>query len=165
MEKTKTAAVCLLFALIFMSCTQTGNLIGLKEKIHHDDFRYSVQNVEKTERIGDIKSKGMFYLVTFRVENEAKRVDHKWDNYIAITVDENGTIYKNIYDMQINLKKAKDFNLKEKYITSAGKSEETILVFDIPNDVKEPYLKVNGDFLMGDLFDGSQFKKTKIKLF
>ena len=165
MKTIKTATAYLVFALIFMSCSQKENIIGLKEKIQHDDFEYSVQNVEKTERIGNIESKGMFYLVTFRVENDAKRVEHKWDNNIAYVTDKNETIYKNIYDLQINLKKVRDFSLKERYITYAGQNEETILVFDTPNDVKEPYLKVNGEFLMGDLFDGSQFKNTKVKLF
>ena len=107
----------------------------------------------------------MFYIVTFRVENNAKRVDHKWDNNTAFIIDTNGNVYKNSYEMQVNLKVLRDFQLKEKYITPAGKYEETLLVFDIPNEVKEPYLKVNGDFLMGDLFDGFQFKNTKIKLY
>ena len=40
-----------------------------------------------------------------------------------------------------------------------------MLVFDVPREVKEPYLKVRGDFLMGDLFDGNQYKRTRVKLF
>ena len=165
LETIKTAAIYIIFVLLLLSCSDKEIIIGLKEKIHHDDFDYSVQYAEKTEFIGNVRSKGMFYIVTFRVENNAKRVDHKWDNNTAFIIDTNGNVYKNSYEMQVNLKVLRDFQLKEKYITPAGKYEETLLVFDIPNEVKEPYLKVNGDFLMGDLFDGFQFKNTKIKLY
>jgi len=165
MNQIKTAVIYMIFAFILLSCSDKEKIIGLKENIHHDDFEYSVQSVEKTQYIDNIKSKGLFYLVSFRVENQAKRVEHQWDNKIAYVVDENGKRYENTYDLQINLKHTKNFSLKETYITPAGQFESTILVFDIPYDVKEPYLKVNGEFLMGDMFDGYQFKNTKIKLF
>ena len=165
MKTIKNAAVIFAFVLILLSCADNEKVIGLKENIHHDDFEYSVQKVEKTEWIENLKAKGMFYLVTFRLENRAKRVEHKWDNNTAYIIDENGNKFENMYEMQLNLKRTIDFGLKEHYITAAGQSEETILVFDIPNNVRNPYLKVSGDFFMGDLFDGNQFKNTKIKLF
>ena len=43
--------------------------------------------------------------------------------------------------------------------------ERTALVFDVPKDVKEPFLQVRGELLMGDVFDGNQFEKTKVRLF
>lgn len=162
----KLKAVILMFSIVFISsCSNEQKTIGLKQNIHHDDFEYSVQSVEKREWFGSVKAKGMFYLVTFRVENDAKRVEHKWDNNITYLIDENGKEYENSYDQQVNLLRTITYSLKKEYHTAAGKTESTILVFDVPTDVKEPYLKVRGDFLMGDLFDGNQFKNTKIKLF
>ena len=68
-------------------------------------------------------------------------------------------------DKQKALNAMKPFNLKDKYITPAGVTDLTIFVFDIPKEIKQPYLKVRGEFLMGDMFDGSQFANTKIKLY
>lgn len=152
-------------AVIFSSCSSDEKTIGLGQNIHHDDFEYSVLNVEKADQIGSVKSKGTFYIITFRVQNDAKRVEHQWDNNIAYLVDEKGNEYENSSDMQQSLKKTTDFSLKDKYVTPAGQSESAVLVFDVPNGVKEIYLKVRGDFLMGDMFDGNQFKNTKVKLF
>lgn len=154
-----------LSAVIFSSCSSDEKTIGLGQNIHHDDFEYSVQNVEKTDRIGSVKSKGMFYIVTFQVQNKARRVEHEWDNNITYLVDEKRSEYENSHEMQQSLKNIKDFSLKDKYVTPAGQTESAVLVFDIPNEVKEIYLKVRGDFLMGDMFDGNQFKNTKVKLF
>lgn len=154
-----------LTAFIFISCSSDEKTIGLKQNIHHDDFEYSVQSVERAEYIGSAKANGIFYIVTFQVQNDAKRVDHEWDNTIAYVVDEKGKEYENSYEQQKNLKQTKQFTLKEKYVTQSGSTETTILVFDLPKDAKETYLKVRGDFLMGDMLDGNQFKKTKVKLF
>ncbi len=159
------AIILILSVVLISSCSKEEKTIGLKENIHHDDFEYSVQNVEKRESIGSVKAKGMFYLVTFQVENDAKRVEHKWDNNIAYLVDEAGKEYENSYEQQENLLRTITYSLKKEYHTAAGQTESTILIFDIPAEVKEPYLKVHGEFLMGDMFDGNQFKNTKIKLF
>jgi len=162
----KIITVVSVFLVVLMtSCSREQKTIGLKENIHHDDFEYSVQSIEKKEWIGSVKARGMFYLVTFRVENDAKRVEHKWDNNIAYLVDEAGKEYENSFDQQENLLRTMAYQLKKEYHTAAGETESTILVFDVPAEVKEPYLKIRGEFLMGDMFDGNQFKNTKIKLF
>jgi hypothetical protein len=163
--KTKLTPLIIL-VMLFSSCS-TEKTIGIKQNIHHDDFEYSVQNVSKTEMIGPLKANGIFYIVTFRVENQAKRVEHQWDNSIAYLTDENGREYENSYELQkkLRFRGINPFNLQEKYNTQAGQTDSTMLVFEVPAEVKEVYLKVRGEFLMGDLFDGSQFKNTKIKLF
>src|SRR5450830_1494947 len=117
----KLKTVVLLFSIVFIfSCSNEQKTIGLKQNIHHDDFEYSVQSVEKREWIGSVKAKGMFYLVTFQVENDAKRVEHKWDNNIAYLVDENGMEYENSYDQQMNLLRTISYPLQREYHTAAG---------------------------------------------
>ncbi len=164
--KSKILFSIILALFIFSACSSE-KTIGLKENIHHDDFEYSVQNVSKTQFIGSVKAKSFFYIVTFRVENNAKRVGHDWDNSIAYLTDENGTEYEDSYEFQkrLRFRGTYPFNLLEKYRTQPGETDSTLLVFELPADAKEVYLKVRGEFLMGDLFDGSQFKKTRIKLF
>ena len=155
----------ILFTVLICACSGEERVIGLKENIHHDDFEYSVQEFRRTDMIGNVKAKGLFYIINFRVENRAKRVSHNWDNSTAYLVDKSGKEYENIPEQQRNLTATERFILKDKYDTPAGKTESTMLVFEIPADVKEIYLKVRGEFLMGDLFDGNKFTKTKVKLF
>ena len=63
------------------------------------------------------------------------------------------------------MNRVKLFGYKPEYVTPAQVTESTMLVFDVSKDVREPYLQVRGEVLMGDAFDGSQYKKTKVKLF
>ena len=165
----KTKLVLIILTAVFISsCSSqkvTEKTIGIKENIHHDDFEYSVVDFYKTDNISGQKANGTFYVVTFQVQNKAKRVNHEWDNNIAYMTDENNKEYANLNDKQKSLNSVKPFNLKDKYITPAGATELTTFVFDIPKEVNQPYLKVRGEFLMGDMFDGSQFANTKIKLY
>jgi len=167
--KTKiTYLIAFIIALIFSACSSknvTEKIIGLKQNIHHDDFEYSVEDFYKTDTIGGQRANGTFYVVTFQVENKARRVNHEWDNNIAYMTDENSKQYSNLNEKQKALNSIKPFKLKDKYVTPPGTTDLTVLVFDIPKEVKQPCLKVSGEFLMGDMFDGSQFANTKIKLF
>jgi hypothetical protein len=154
----------LIAAFILISCSGKEKVIGLNEQIHHDDFEYSVLAVEKAGYIGSVKSSGTFYIITFQVENRAKRVEHEWNNSIAYLVEGSGKEYENQPELQKNLQQSRSFLLKDRYVTPAGKTESTILVFEVPAGPKELYLKVRGDLLMGDLFDGGQFKHTMVKI-
>lgn len=155
----------LTLGFMFSSCSSDEKVINVGQNIHHDDFEYSVQNVEKIDSIGLPEVKGTLVVVTFKVENQAKRVNHKWDNSIAYVVDNHGKVYENSNTLQKALKRIKGINLKDEYITPAGESESAVLVFEVPKDSKELFLKVRGEFLMGDLFDGNQFEHTRVKLF
>ena len=75
----------MLCCVIFSSCSSKEKVLGLGENIHHDDFEYSVQRVEKAAQIGTLRTQGTFLIVTFQVENRARRVDHRWSNDIAST--------------------------------------------------------------------------------
>jgi len=163
--KTRTLLVFAAWAVIIASCSTKEKVIGLHENIHHDDFEYSVQSLEKTDRIGNVGARGVFYIVAFQVENRAKRVDHRWDPTIAYLTDASGRPYNNDQQAREELNRTKPFNYKNEFVTPAGVTETTFLVFDLPKDITAPYLQVRGSLLMGDAFDGNQFKSTKIKLF
>jgi len=163
--KTRTLLVFAAWAVIIASCSTKEKVIGLHENIHHDDFEYSVQSLEKTDRIGNVGARGVFYIVAFQVENRAKRVDHRWDTTIAYLTDASGRPYNNDQQAREELNRTKPFNYKNEFVTPAGVTETTFLVFDLPKDITAPYLQVRGSLLMGDAFDGNQFKSTKIKLF
>jgi hypothetical protein len=158
-------ALLLACCVIISSCSAKEKVIGLRQNIHHDDFEYSVQSVDKADHIGGLQPRGVFYIVVFQVENRARRVDHRWSNDIAYVLDETGTRRDNDAPAQQELNRMNPFGLKNDYVTPAGVTETTTLVFDLPKDAKEPYLRVRGDVLMGDVFDGNQYRKTKVRLF
>lgn len=157
--------------LAVTSCNTDGNntVIGLKQNIHHDDFEYSISDfiITRFLKAGNdtIKAQGAFYLVKFRVENRAKRVDHTWDNSIGYIIDERGKTYENISEVQQFWGKINKLGLKEQYITRSGTIDSTYLAFDLPFNVTKPYLKVRGSILMGDIFDRAKFRKMRIRLY
>jgi hypothetical protein len=157
--------------LLLTSCNsdKTVNIIGVGERIHHDDFEYSVSNYMITRFLKNgsdtLKANGMFYLVSFRVENRAMRVGHNWDNNIGFIVDGSGGKYENLPQVQQFLEKSKPFGYHEKYNTPAGATDSTCLAFDLPLTVTRPFFLVRGETLMGDMFDRGKFRRTMIKLF
>lgn len=166
---TFIATVVILFSL--MSCTEIRKEIIVMPgtAIPHDDFEYAVSEFEKVATLelkdNTLKTDGSFYVVTFKVMNRAKQVDHEWNNQVAYIIDEHDTIYENNVELQKKLSEMKSFNFKETYVTPFQSEESTVLIFEVPDDVKKPYLKVRGKILMGDFLDGSTFEKTKVKLF
>jgi len=165
MKTTLLFGLTILSGVIISSCSSKEKVIGLRQNIHHDDFEYSVQSIDKTGQIGNLRPHGTFYVVVFQVENHARRVDHRWNNDVAYMTDETGARHDNDAPAQQELNRVKPFDYKKEYVTPAGETETTTLVFDLPKEVRQPYLQVRGSLLMGDVFDGSQFKRTKIKLF
>ena len=153
------------------SCERNSGLrfISVGERIHHDDFEYSVTTYQLTRLLRNgndtIRALGAFYLVRFKVDNRALRVGHKWDNRIGYIVDGKGGKYENKSNVQEFLNRLSPFGLKENYNTPAGASDSTILAFDIPLSVTKPCLMVKGETLMGDVFDRGSFRRTAIKLY
>ena len=161
-----------LIPLLFLtSCNsnKTYAIIGVGERIHHDDFEYSVTNYMITRFLKNgtdtLKAEGMFYLVKFRVENRAMRVGHNWDNNIGFIVDGKGGKYENLPQVQQFFEKSHPFGYREKYNTPAGASDSTYLAFDLPFTVTTPYFMVRGETLMGDVFDRGKFRRMVVKLF
>jgi hypothetical protein len=158
-----------LFLLTSCSSHRKEYVIGIGEKIHHDDFEYSVTNLIITRFLKNGKdtlhANGMYYLVKFKVDNNAKRVNHEWDNSIAYISDEKAGTFENIPEVQQYFEKFEPYGLKDIYITPAGSADSTYLAFDLPFNVTMPYLKVKGSILIGDVFDGALFRRVRIKLY
>ena len=154
---------------LFVGSCAKEKVIAVNDRIHHDDFEYRVTNVIVMDSIGSgerqRRAAGHFYVVAFEVGNRAKRVVHEWDNSIAYIVDNQGRKYENLTELQPFLNTLSPFNYYSHHTTPAGATETTRLIFDLPGDVTEPYLMVRGELLMGDVFDGKTFAKTKVKLF
>ncbi|GAB2595517.1 hypothetical protein GCM10027190_49790 [Spirosoma areae] len=153
-------------AVVLNACqTAHEKEIGLADPILHDDFLYSVQQVNVRDTLGTLKPRGRFWIVTFQVDNQAKRVDHKWTNTTAFVTDASGQVFENQTNAQQQLNTLQPFGWHDQYKTPAGHTDSTQLVFDLPKTVRKPYLQVRGAILMGDVLDGRQFERTKIRLF
>ncbi|QJW91067.1 hypothetical protein HNV11_17640 [Spirosoma taeanense] len=157
----------LLAATLLLSACQPADEkeIGLRELIHHDDFVYSVRQVTVQDSIGSLKPKGRFWIVTFRVDNQAVRIAHPWGNNTPYVRDPGGKVYENLPKAQQRLNQLRPFGWRSKYKTPARQSDSTRLVFDLPKTVRQPYLQVRGEVLLGDVLDRRQFKRTKVRLF
>jgi hypothetical protein len=135
--------------------------IGINESIHHDHFEYLVTNFEVLP-VNDYTNR---YRIKFKVINNAEVVEHTWNNSIAYIVDSKGNIYNNNKELQIKLNQREPFGWQNEYHTHPRSKETTTLIFDLPKGVTKPYLKVTGEFLMGDVLDLNRYKKMKVKLF
>jgi hypothetical protein len=151
-------------ALLAAACGRD-EVISIGQSIHHDDFEYSVQSLERKDRIGTLHAHGLFYLVTFEVRNDAKRVEHEWSNSIAYVVDRQGRHYEVDAHAQQGLADTRRLPYKDRHVTPAGATESTVLVFDLPAQIEEPHLGVRGLFLMGDLADFNQYRRQRVRLF
>jgi hypothetical protein len=165
----KNAVIIFILILVFGSgCNRPDHVIGLNENIHHDDFNYRVTAVEKRKSIDadsvHMIAGGTFYIVTFEVENDAMRVGHIWDNQIAYVISDKGNRVENNGAAQQLLNLKEPFEWHSTYNTGHGSSERTRLVFDVPGNPSELYLKVHGETLMGDVLNLNRFKRIKVKL-
>lgn len=152
-------------AIIFSSCSSEEKVIGIGDKLQHDDFRYSIEKTMKTKEFVTAKANGTFYVLMFKVQNDAKKVNHEWKRDVVYIVDENGNEYGNTPQLEKEYASINYEQFKESFVTKPGTSDSTVLVFDLPDNVKTAYVKYRGQFLMGDLFNGNAFKNTKVKLF
>lgn len=168
-KSVSLSVLTIIFCFSASSCNRSGKIIGINENIHHDDFEYAVTGFsvagELVSNQDTLKAQGKFYLVTFRVINKALRVNHDWTNSIAYVKDNEGHTYENNEAAQKILDSGLKFGFKERYVTPSQATDTTILVFDLPENINQPYLMVRGEVLMGDLFDRAKFRRTKVRLF
>lgn len=160
-----------IFFLTLASCSspKSSPVIGLNENIHHDDFDYAVTSYSTSKKIENKKdsiiANGNFYIIHFRVINNALRVDHRWNNSNAYIIDDDGNIFENNEEAQKLLNSISSFGWKEKYLTRCKSVDTTILIFDLPVTTSHPYLRIRGETLMGDIFNRNRFRRIKIRLF
>jgi hypothetical protein len=146
-------------------CSEDDPILRMGEAIHHDDFGYTVRGALPLPHIGARQARSRFPVVHFEVRNDARRVAHPWSNSIAYLVDAHGHRYENDEALQQTLNQLRPFGWAAGYLTRAGTTDTTMLVFDVPPDVPRPLdLMVRGEVLMGDVFDGMRFRRARVRL-
>ncbi len=148
--------------------TRPEKTITLGEVIHHDDFDYSVAKVKKIKNIGSdtrsVSAGGTFYVVTLKVENNAVRVNHRWDISMTYVEDQAGTKYRHSVEAQKVWDETQGVPNAAVHNTPRGAAESADIVFDLPENIQNPCLKIRKDVLVGDVFDGVAYRKVKVPL-
>ena len=141
------------------------HFLALGSPIQQDDFVYVVTAVGRTPHITNnlaaAKSNGIFYIVTIRVDNDAKRVAFKWDERIPHIVDAEG----NRYDKSPEGQAALDAATKPHYTIPPGQSASFQAVFDVPTSIHKPVLAFDNGILMGDLFNFVEYRRIGVILY
>ncbi|HJQ69548.1 MAG TPA: DUF4352 domain-containing protein [Blastocatellia bacterium] len=131
-------------------------VVGLNQEIQFDDFAFSALGTRKASALGgqgDQKpSEGLYYVVTFKIANHARRVDFEYNPTTTVLVDGAGREYR---------VSAQEGACKE--AIPAGGYCVTELVFDVPADINNPHIKMSFG-KVGDFLDTIFYGKRKIAL-
>jgi hypothetical protein len=157
-------AIALAFAGLY-TFSKPQHFVALGTPIQQDDFIYVVTGVGRSPTIGSgsdtAQAHGMFYVVTIRVDNDAKRVSFKWDERIPHIVDAAGDRFDKSPDGQAAL----DAVTKPKFAVLPGQSASFEAVFDVPVDAQRPVLALDNGIMMGDIFNLVEYRRVGVVLY
>jgi hypothetical protein len=142
-------------------------VVGLNQEIQFDDFAFSALSTRKGAALGNEAaqkpSEGVYYIVTLKVANHAKRVDFKFNETTAVLVDGAGKEYCVSAQGQAAFDSTRPRKDACKEALPAGASCITELVFDVPADISNPHMKISFGKI-GDFLDSIFYGKRKIAL-
>lgn len=131
--------------------TQT---VGLNQEIQYDDFAFSVLGVRQATALGKGDSQapnGVYYVVTIKVANHAKRVDYTFKKASAILVDDAGREFH----LSENGQQALESTQSDKCSgpIPAGASCIAEVAFEVPENAHVLQLKFSEGGSIGDILD------------
>jgi hypothetical protein len=142
-------------------------VVGLNQEIQFDDFAFSALGTRKGAALGNEAaqkpSEGVYYIVTLKVANHAKRVDFQLKQTTAVLIDGAGKEYYISAPGQAALDSTLSQKDACKEALPAGASCVTELVFDVPADISNPHIKMSFGKI-GDFLDSIFYGKRKIAL-
>lgn len=172
-ERTKGFAVALaILAAIGISLlavlallNRRDQTVGLNQEIQYDDFAFSVVAARTASALGKSDSQvptGVYYVVTIKVSNHAKRVDYTFKRNSAVLVDSLGREFRVSKTGQQALETTQGQQCLAPI--PAGASCTIDVVFDLPVDARLSQLRVSEGGLAGDILDVVFFGKKRIAL-
>lgn len=154
-----------IFVALAYTVATPRHFVAMGTPIRQDDFVYVVTGVGRTPEISNhaatARANGVFYIVTIRVDNDAKRVSFRWDERIPHIVDAQGHRYDKSTDGQAALNAATNPN----YSIPAGQSASFQAVFDVPADIDKPAVALDNGILMGDIFNFAAYRRIGVTLY
>ena len=135
---------------------------GLRQEIKYDDFAFSVEGVRKSRTLGDSTAQGVFYIVSLKVANHAKRVNFEFKPASPVLISQDGRQYR------VSSKPAPESVTHAGNRCAApippGSSCVKEVVFDVPPDVSDPRLKISSAGLAGEILDTIFYGRKVIRL-
>jgi hypothetical protein len=139
--------------------------VALGTPVRQDDFAYTVTGVGRAPMISNnaasATAHGVFYIVSIRVDNNARRVGFVWDEHIPHIVDEHG----HRWDVSNSGQAALDSSLKPRFAIAAHESRTFEAIFDVPVDIAKPVLVFDNGILMGDVFNLVAYRRIGVVLY
>jgi hypothetical protein len=140
--------------------------VGLNQEIQYDDFAFSVQGVRKANSLGSGESQtnaeGVYYVVTLKIANHAKRVDFKFKRASAILVDDAGREFHLSESGQQSLDATQSNKCSGPI--PAGASCTTELAFELPENAHASLLRLSEGGTLGDILDFVFYGTKRIAL-
>jgi hypothetical protein len=161
-----TVLACFGLVLLWLLGAQSKRemIVGLNQEIQFDDFAFSALGSRKAAGLGTAggqkPTEGLYYIVTIKVANHAKRVDFQFDPSTAVLVDRAGKEYH----LSARGQAALDSTRACAEALPAGASCVTEVVFDVPADITDPHLKMSFGGKVGEFLDSIFYGKRKIAL-
>jgi hypothetical protein len=141
------------------------SFVALGTPIHQGDFVYTVTGVGRTPQIsntfGSARAHGIFYIVTIRVENDARHAGFIWDENIPHIVDANG----HRWDIAKQAQAALDASMRPKFAIAAHGRSTFQSIFDVPADIDKPVLVFDNGILMGDVLNFGAYRRIGVMLY
>ncbi len=150
----------------FALLNRRDQIVGLNQEIQYDDFAFSVLEVRKSDLLGSegqqARAQGVYYVVTLKIANHAKRVDYNFKKASPILVDAAGREFQVSAAGQQALESAGSNQCSAPI--PAGAFCVTEVVFDLPADARVAQLRISEWPLAGDILDVVFFGKKRIEL-
>jgi hypothetical protein len=156
----------LVFGLLatLASLNRRDEVAGLRQEILYDDFAFSVQDVRKSRTVGSVSAKGVFYIVTLKVANHDRRVSFEFKPTSPMLISEDGQQFRVSSESQHAL--SSDSGAGDACAAPIPPGSYCVkeVVFDVPDDVPVPWLKISRGGLAGDILDTIFYGKKVISL-
>jgi hypothetical protein len=127
------------------------DVIAIGVPVRQDDFLYTVTRVDK-HRVNGIVS----YIVSIRVDNQAKIVDYRWSDNTVYVTDSGGRRYSAVEPDRSSA--------LDRPPIAAGSSAEYAMRFELPVTAEHPMLRYWNGFMMGDIFNGAAYGRVAVAL-
>jgi Domain of unknown function (DUF4352) len=160
------AAIGISLLALLAALNRRDQIVGLNQEIQYDDFAFSVLGARTMHSLGSGESQtnaqGLYYIVTLKIANHAKRVDFRFKRSSPVLLDSTGREFHPSLIGQQALESADGPRCGESI--PAGASCTTEVVFDVPPNAGIETLRISEGGLAGDILDVIFFGKKRIEL-
>jgi hypothetical protein len=139
--------------------------VALGTPLRQGDFVYTVTGIGRAPMISNkaasAAAQGVFYIVSIRVDNNARRVGFVWDEHIPHILDE----HRHRWEVSNTGQAALDSSLKPRFAIAAHESRTFEAIFDVPVDIAKPVVVFDNGILMGDVFSLVAYRRIGVALY